>query len=250
MEPIISSRGIKQGDLLSPYLFILCMEALGHLIKEKCKEKKWNPIKSSKNGVAFSHLFSWMTWFSLQKQTTLIVQRFGMCLIVFCAKSGKSISESKLRVYFSPNVDVDTRESLCDILGFHSTPNLGKYLGFPIKHRGAINEDLSFVLERVEQKVAGWKVILLSLAGRVVLIQASTTTIPTYVMQSTALPKKLLANLDRVNRNFLWGSTDDAKKVHWVGWHKVTKPKAGWVLGIQFAKGRNQALLAKLNWRF
>ena len=64
----------------------------------------------------------------------------------FCARSYQSISASKSRVYFSPNVDVDTRESLCDILGFHSTPTLGKYLGFPIKHCGANNEDLNFVL--------------------------------------------------------------------------------------------------------
>lgn len=43
---------------------------------------------------------------------------------------------------------------------------------------------------------------------------------------------------------------DDTKKFHWVGWHKVTKPKAERDLGIQSAKERNQALLAKLNWRF
>lgn len=55
----------------------------------------------------------------------------------FCAKSGQIVSESKSRVFFSPNVDRDTLESLCDILGFQSTPNLGKYLGFPINHGGA-----------------------------------------------------------------------------------------------------------------
>ena len=51
----------------------------------------------------------------------------------FCSISGQTVSEAKSRVYFSPNVDRDTRESLCDILGFASTPNLGKYLGIPIK---------------------------------------------------------------------------------------------------------------------
>lgn len=57
METILPLRGIRQGDPLSPYLFILCMEALGHLIKEKCNEKRWNIVKSSNSGVAFSHLF-------------------------------------------------------------------------------------------------------------------------------------------------------------------------------------------------
>jgi len=51
----------------------------------------------------------------------------------FCSMSGQTISESKSRVYFLPNVDRDIRESLCDILDFASTPFLGKYLGIPIK---------------------------------------------------------------------------------------------------------------------
>ena len=68
----------------------------------------------------------------------------------FCAQSGQSINESKSRVYFSLNIDVDTRESLCDILGFKSAPNLGKYLGFPTKHLGGNNQDLNFILDRVK----------------------------------------------------------------------------------------------------
>ena len=57
----------------------------------------------------------------------------GDVLDTFCSISGQTVSEAKPRVYFSPNVDSDTRESLCDILGFASTPFLGKYLGFPLK---------------------------------------------------------------------------------------------------------------------
>lgn len=49
--------------------------------------------------------------------------------------------------------------------------------------------------------------------------------------------------------NFLWGSSESSKKIHWVGWHKVTKPKEKGGLGLQTAKGRNISLLAKLNWR-
>lgn len=65
-----------------------------------------------------------------------------------------------------------------------------------------------------------------------------------------ALPEKLLENIDRVNRNSLWGSSDSSKKSHWVGWQKVMKPKMDGGLGLQSAKGKNLALLAKLNWRY
>jgi len=40
------------------------------------------------------------------------------------------------------------------------------------------------------------------------------------------------------------------KKMHWVGWGKVTKLKEEGGLGIQSARGRNLALLTKINWRF
>ena len=69
-------------------------------------------------------------------------------------------------------------------------------------------------------------------------------------MQCNLLPGKVLEGTDRVNRNFLWGSTEDKGKMHWVGWKKVTRSKEEGGLGLQTAKGRNTALLAKLNWRF
>ena len=103
-------------------------------------------------------------------------------LDVFCSILGQTVSEAKLRVYFSPNVDRDTRESLWDILGFASTLNLGKYLGIPIKQPGSSSQDFNFILDRVQKKLVGWKANMLSLAGRSVLIQASLAKIPAYVM--------------------------------------------------------------------
>ena len=85
------------------------------------------------------------------------------------------------------------------------------------------------------------------MVGRVVLIQASSSAIPAYIMQSNLLPGKVLDGIDKVNRNFLWGSTENKGKMHWVGWRKVTRPKDERGLGLQTAKGRNTMLLAKLN---
>ena len=139
---------------------------------------------------------------------------------------------------------------MCNTLGFRSTPSIRKYLGIPIKHPGPSNQDFNFVLDRVKQKLADWKANLLSMAGRMTLIQASLSTIPTYTMQCAYLPSKVLKNIDRINRNFLWASTETTRKMHWVGWQKVTKPKKEGGLGIQTAWGRNISWLAKLNWRF
>ena len=147
-------------------------------------------------------------------------------------------------------MDRDSRESFCDILGFASTPSLRKYLGIPIKHLGSSSQDFNFIVDRVKTKLVGWKANLLSLAGRAVLIQASSAAIPVYVIQCTHIPNKILEGIDRVNRNFLWGSLESSKKIHWVGWQKVAKLKKEGGLGLQDAKGKNTALLAKINWRF
>lgn len=51
------SRGIRQGDPLSLYIFILCMEYLAHLIQQEVNLKNWAGIKSSRDGPTFMHFF-------------------------------------------------------------------------------------------------------------------------------------------------------------------------------------------------
>lgn len=118
-------------------------------------EKSWILVKSSKSGLAISHMFFVDDLVLFAKADHINCSTIRDVLGDFCNQSSQSISDSKSRVYFSPNVDIDTRESLCDILGFKSTPNLGKYLGFPIKHQGTGSQDYNFVLDRIKQKLVG-----------------------------------------------------------------------------------------------
>lgn len=89
----------------------------------------------------------------------------------------------------------------------------------------------------------------MSLAGRATLIQSVSSAIPAYVMQCNSLPASTCETLDRINRNFLWGSTAEKRKLHVVGWNKVTRPKANSGLGIRKTSCLNKALLARMNWR-
>lgn len=155
LDPIYPSKGIRQKDPLSPYLFILCMDFFGQLITVKCSMKLWQPVKASQSGPAFTHLLFADDLVFFAKSDHINYATIRDVLDDFCSISEQIVSESKSRVYFSPNVDGDTRESLCDILRFSSTPNLGKYLGTSIKHPSSSSRDYNFILDRIKQKLAG-----------------------------------------------------------------------------------------------
>ena len=225
------------------------MEVLGALIEEKCKAKLWNSVKASQGGPEFFHVFfanDLMLFAKADRKNCLAIKEV---LDSFCELSGQKISNEKSRVYFSPNVAPDKRAELSETLGFRSTPNIGKYLGFPIKHAGS-PQDFGHILDRIKSKLAGWKANLLSFAGRVVLTKSVTSTIPNYTMQCVALPPKILQGIDRLSRNFLWGSSENKKKLHLISLEKITRSKEDGGLGIQAAKPKNSVMLAKLNWRF
>ena len=81
------------------------------------------------------------------------------------------------------------------------------------------------------------------------LVKSVMVAIPNYVMYGVALPVHLCEKIDKINKDFLWGTTTEKKKLHLVGWNKIIKPKEEGGLGIPAARTRNIALLAKLNWR-
>ena len=113
------------------------MDYLGQLIQEKCEAKLWQPVKASQGGPTFSHMFFADDLVLFAKANTTNCIAISNTIDEFCRLSGQTVSEAKSKVYFSPSVDRDSRESVCDILEFSSTPSLGKYLGFPIRHTGS-----------------------------------------------------------------------------------------------------------------
>ena len=113
------------------------------------------------------------------------------------------MSVEKSRIYFSPNVKVELKRGVCSRLGIQATTNIGNYLGFPIKHKGVPRNRLNFIVERVMNKLAGWKARFLSFAGRSILVKSVMSSIPNYVMQAATLPSHLCEKLDKINRDFL-----------------------------------------------
>lgn len=249
LEEFSPGRGLRQGDPLSPYLFVLCMERLSILIDKKCDSGSWKGIKVSRDSQTISHLFfaDDLILFGQANQTTC--RSIMEVLEDFCIMSGQTVSLAKSKMYVSSNIPRDKARNLSNCCGIPLTNNLGKYLGVPLLHHRANKDHFKNIIERVQSRLAGWKSNTLMLAGRATLIQASSATIPNYMMQTMHFPTNVCDKLDRINRNFLWGDTEEKKKIHLVNWHSVCKSKDKGGLGLRKAKTQNLALLMKLGWK-
>lgn len=131
-----SSRGLRQRDPLSPYLFVLSMERLGHRILDDVDNGAWSPLTFGRgNGPKLSHLFFADDLILIAEASRGQVDLIKNTLNEFCMASGQKVNLSKSQVFFSGNINDVDATSLSDSLGIAKTDDLGKYLGVPILHQ-------------------------------------------------------------------------------------------------------------------
>ena len=67
----------------------MCMDYLGQLIQERCEDKAWIPVKASRRGLAFSHLFfadDLVLFAKANMENRLVIREV---LDEFCSQSGR-----------------------------------------------------------------------------------------------------------------------------------------------------------------
>ncbi|GKU87265.1 hypothetical protein SLEP1_g1695 [Rubroshorea leprosula] len=239
-------HGLRQGDPLSPYLFIMAMEKLSHMILSQVQTGSWKPFKVSRGGLALSHLFfaNDLMLFCQASQTQIAMVMD--CLSEFSGRSGLEINLAKSKLYISPNIQSNVANALSSLCGIPLTCNLGVYLGVPIIHGRSTAATYKYIVEKIQIKLASWKQSLLSFASRRILVQSVTSSIPTYSMQSVLLPKSTCDAIDSLNRKFLWGSDSNSAKLHLVSWGDVCRPREQGGLGLRTSFENNKAFIAKL----
>ncbi|GLT31849.1 hypothetical protein SLA2020_065570 [Shorea laevis] len=241
-------RGLRQGDPLSPYLFIMVLEKLSYMILSRLQQHQWKPFKVSRGGLAFSHLFFADDLMLFGTASPSQIETIMDCLSEFARCSRLELNLSKSKLFVSPNVQRHLANSYSTTCGIPLTNDLGIYLGVPILHGRSKSSTYRYILEKMQLKLAGWKQNLLSLAGRRTLVQSVTSSIPTYTMQTVLLPSNICSEIDALNRKFLWGTNMHSNKPHLVNWNNVCLPKKYGGLRLRTTRDSNRALITKLGW--
>ncbi|KAI5349115.1 hypothetical protein L3X38_002002 [Prunus dulcis] len=200
-EAFLPSNGIRQGDPLSPYLFVLCIEKLSHIIFDSVNRKCWKPVKTSQSGPAVSHLFFADDLVLFAEASIKQARVMKSCLDLFCQASGQLVNFDKSAIFCSPNTNRELAREMSGICGSPLTDNLGRYLGMPLLHSRVTKGTFMGIVDKVHKRLASWKSKLLSFAGRTTLIQAVMSAMPVYAMQTAKLPMSTCEDLDKLNRN-------------------------------------------------
>lgn len=249
--PIVPMRGLRQGDPLSPYLFLICVEGLSRSLNNAAAAGIIHGAQISQSAPIITHILfadDSFLFFKANISETLAIRSL---LKEYEKLSGQSINFQKSGVFYSANVSRAKRAELSNMLGVSSDLSQGKYLGLPSLVGRSKNRVFDFVKEKVWKKIQGWQSKPISRAGKAILIKNAAQSIPSYCMSCFLLPKTLCQEIERMLNRFWWNSGTGARRgVHWLSWNAMSMSKSKGGLGFRSLYGFNVALLGKLCWNF
>ena len=115
------------------------------------------------------------------------------------------INEEKSKAFYGAGVNEELKREIFSIVGIKEGTLPVKYLGIPLSSN-QLKTHFRPLIEKVRNSILGWATKSLSYAGRLELVKRVSMGVIGYWAQQIVIPKKVMAELDKIMRDFIWGS--------------------------------------------
>ncbi|GJT65778.1 RNA-directed DNA polymerase, eukaryota [Tanacetum coccineum] len=241
-------KGLKQGDPLSPFLFILVMESL-HLSFQKVIDEGLFKGVSVSSSLQLSHLFYaddviFMGQWSDSNITTII-----NVLNCFHKASGLRLNIHKSKI-MGVAVEEEKVNAAALKMGCSTLKLPFSYLGIKVGDMMSRLKSWDEIIDSLYSRLSRWKMKTLSIGGRLTLLKSVLGSTPIYYMSIFKVPSQVLKRMEAIRSHFFNGADVNEKKMSWVKWNRVLASKDKGGLGVSSFFALNRALLFKWVWRF
>ncbi|GJW03444.1 RNA-directed DNA polymerase, eukaryota, partial [Tanacetum coccineum] len=240
--------GLKQGDPLSPFLFILVMEALHLSVGRAVNGGLFKGIRLH-DDLSLSHLFYADDALFLGEWSNENLRGVINILRCFHLASGLQINLNKSQV-MGVGVPSHLVENMAKSIGCSIMESKFRYLGVMVGENMSRCRAWDEVLVKLNSRLSRWKAKTLSIGGRLTLLKSVLGATPLYWMSIFKVPKGVLKAMESIRSNFFKGADSLVKKISWVAWDKVLASKDKGGLGVSSLHALNRALILKWVWRF
>jgi hypothetical protein len=248
-KPFSPSRGIRQGDPLSPFLFIIMAEGLSRSIHAAIESKLLTGLPLHGISPPISHSQFVDDTLLMGSPTVREASSISDILQTFSDASGLDCNKDKSQIFFF-NTPIPVQRHISGLLGFNRSSLPSKYLGIPLIDNALRNSSWEHLLSSFSKRLSSWTYRALNLPSRLILLQAVLQALPIYSFSALAAPRFVLTTIKNLQRNFIWQGFNTGKKIALVSWDKLCRPKEQGGLGLRDPFIMNKVLSAKIWWRW
>lgn len=199
----LPSRGIQHDNLLFPYLFILCVEALSGLLLNANNLGYISSFPMGRRSLKVNHLFFTDDILIFCRDNSIEWSQMLSLIVTYEQASGQLLNKEKSSIVFSSNSPLQVKETITTIIRTCAHDSLKKYLGLPTCLGWKKSKYFHFLLDKkFLSKMSHWKNKFLYGVGKEILLKVVLQAISTYTMSIFLLSKSISFRLNGLYKKF------------------------------------------------